>query len=202
MTFLPQGIAELDPNIPWATEVHLRLIEEVVCSPQASGTSAPGMEEAEERTRQVVERRDREAEDAAIVDRMTVEVREFCQDSPARRSSHRICSPAAAPQLQLPVRVRHFRQDIAAYGGRQRFEEGAHGGQRSLVPTDEVPVGVHLREVGTPWASADDGDVALLHAHGPCWAGALVVESDIYVQLLRPLGSTGSLAINPAPGEQ
>ena len=96
MTFLPQGIAELDPNIPWATEVHLRLIEEVVCGPQASGTSAPGMEEAEERTRQAVERRDREAEDAAIVDRMTVEVREFWQDSPARRCSHRICSPAAA----------------------------------------------------------------------------------------------------------
>ena len=97
MGLLPQGIAELDPNIPWATEVHLRLIEEVVCGPQASGAGAPGMEEAEERTRQVVERRDKEAEDAAIVDRITVEVREFCQDSPARRSSHRICSPAAAP---------------------------------------------------------------------------------------------------------
>ena len=77
MSLLPQGIAELHPTMRWLVEGRLRLIEEVVCGPQASGTSAPGMEEAEARTRQAVERRDREAEDAAIVDRMTVEVREF-----------------------------------------------------------------------------------------------------------------------------
>ena len=97
MGLLPEGISDLDPNIRWIVEERLRLIKEVVCGPQDSGAGAPGMEEAEERTRQVVERRDKEAEDAAIVDRITVEVREFCQDSPARRSSHRICSPAAAP---------------------------------------------------------------------------------------------------------
>ena len=74
---LPQGIAELDPNIRWLVEERLRLIEEVVCGLQASGTGALGMEEAEEGMRRAVERRGREAEDAAIVDRMTVEAREF-----------------------------------------------------------------------------------------------------------------------------
>ena len=44
---LPQGIAELDPTMRWLVEGRLRLIEEVVCGPQASGTSAPGMEEVE-----------------------------------------------------------------------------------------------------------------------------------------------------------
>ena len=38
MRLLPEGITELDPNIRWAIEVRLQLIEEAVCGPPASGT--------------------------------------------------------------------------------------------------------------------------------------------------------------------
>ena len=47
MGLLPQGIDELDPPIRWLVEERLRLMEEVVCGPQDSGTGAPGIEEAE-----------------------------------------------------------------------------------------------------------------------------------------------------------
>ena len=57
----------MDHNIPWATEVHLRLIEEVVCGPQASGTSAPGMEEME---------------GATLADDMRAELRVWWQEFP------------------------------------------------------------------------------------------------------------------------
>ena len=65
--------------------MRLRLIEEVVCAPQASGPGEPDREEAEERLLRAVERRDTEAENAAFVDRMRAEVREGWKDFPERR---------------------------------------------------------------------------------------------------------------------
>ena len=84
MISLPEGFAELDPNNRWLVETRLQLIEEVACGPQACGIGAPDMEEAEKRIRQAVERRDRKAEEDAIVDCMRAEVREGWQDFPKR----------------------------------------------------------------------------------------------------------------------
>ena len=67
MGLLPQGIDELDPNIRWLVEERLRLMEEVVCGPQASGAGAPGMEEAKA---------------ATIADDMRAELRVWWQEFP------------------------------------------------------------------------------------------------------------------------
>ena len=68
MRMRPEGIAEAHANIRWGVGRRLQLFEEVVCGPQAAGTGAPGMKEAWERIHRAVERRDRKAEDVAVVD--------------------------------------------------------------------------------------------------------------------------------------
>ena len=62
------------PRTGCGVETRLQLIEEVVCGPQDTGTV---MEEAMEHNQRVLERRDREAEDEAVVDRMRAELREL-----------------------------------------------------------------------------------------------------------------------------
>ena len=69
MGLLPQGIDELDPPIRWLVEERLRLMEEVVCGPQDSGTGAPGIEEAE---------------GATLADDMRAELRVSWQEFPER----------------------------------------------------------------------------------------------------------------------
>ncbi len=69
MGLLPQGIDELDPPIRWLVEERLRLMEEVVCGPQDSGTGAPGIEEAE---------------GATLADDMRAELRVWWQEFPER----------------------------------------------------------------------------------------------------------------------
>ena len=85
MRLLPEGIAEAGRNFRWGIDLLLQLIDEVVCGPQAVGTGGPGMEEAMERMNRAVERRDRKAEDAAIVDYMRAQVREWWQAYPERQ---------------------------------------------------------------------------------------------------------------------
>ena len=68
MRMRPEGIAEAHANIRWGVGRRLQLFEEVVCGPQAAGTGAPDMKEAWERIHRAVERRDRKAEDVAVVD--------------------------------------------------------------------------------------------------------------------------------------
>ena len=68
MRMRPESLAELVRNLRWAMEVRLQIMEEVVCGPQDFGAGAPGMEEAWERIFRATERRDRKAEDAAVVD--------------------------------------------------------------------------------------------------------------------------------------
>ena len=82
MRLLPEAVDELDPNIRWVIERRLQLIKQVACGRQASGTGAPGMEEAMERINRAVEERDRGAEDEAVEDYMRAEVREWWQDFP------------------------------------------------------------------------------------------------------------------------
>ena len=68
MRMRPEGITEAVRNIRWGIAVRLRIVEEVGCGLQTSGTGARGMKEAEERMLRAVERGDRKAEDAAFVD--------------------------------------------------------------------------------------------------------------------------------------
>ncbi len=70
MSLLPEGIDDLDPNLRWIVEESLRLIEDVVCGPQDSGTGAPGMEEAE---------------GATIADDMRAAAWKWWQDYPERK---------------------------------------------------------------------------------------------------------------------
>ena len=96
MKLLPEGVAELDPNMQWSIATRLRIIEEVVLDPPGSGTGEPSMGEAEERMRRAVERGDRKAEDEAIVDYMRAEIRAWWQDFPEgpllRRLYRRVAS--------------------------------------------------------------------------------------------------------------
>ena len=68
MRMRPESLAELVCNVRWGTGVPLQLMEDVVRGPQDFGAGAPGMEEAWERIFRATERRDRKAEDAAVVD--------------------------------------------------------------------------------------------------------------------------------------
>ena len=70
MRLLPEGISDLDPTIRWIVEESLRIMEEVVCGPQASGAGAPGMEEAKA---------------AAIADDMRAAVWKWWRDYPERQ---------------------------------------------------------------------------------------------------------------------
>ena len=85
MRMRPETIDEADANIRWAVGRRLDLVEDVVCGPQDSGTGAPGMREAMECIHRALERRDRNAEDAAVVDRMRAELQELWWDYPERR---------------------------------------------------------------------------------------------------------------------
>ena len=114
---LPEGFAELDPNNRWLVETRLQLIEEVACGPQACGVGAPDMEEAEKRIRQAVERRDRKAEEDAIVDCMRAEVRKGWQDFPEpelltrlyRRAARRRAECGSTDSRHTPSHQEGFR---------------------------------------------------------------------------------------------
>ena len=60
---------------------YLKLIEEVACGPQVSGTDAPDMEEVAERILRSLGT-DWKANEEAIVDRMRAELREWRRDRP------------------------------------------------------------------------------------------------------------------------
>ena len=85
MRLLPEGIDETGPNLQWAIECQLRLIEEVACAPQAAVVGGPGREEATEPIRRALKQRDKEATGAALVDWVRAEVREWWQAFPERR---------------------------------------------------------------------------------------------------------------------
>ena len=82
MRLWPEEFAEVEPNLQWAIELLLQLIEEVVCGPQGIVTGGPGVEEAKARILRAWERRDKKAEDAAIKDCMRAQLRESWQTFP------------------------------------------------------------------------------------------------------------------------
>ncbi len=85
MRLLPENISELDPNLRWGVALRLQILEAIACDPQAFEAGPPGMEESWQRAWQAVARRDRKAEDEALVDRTKAELWEWWQDFSERR---------------------------------------------------------------------------------------------------------------------
>ena len=66
MKLLPEGVAELDPNIRWVIATQLQIIKEIVLGSEVSDGRTPTMEEGWRRMGRAVVRQDKKAEDAAI----------------------------------------------------------------------------------------------------------------------------------------
>ena len=88
MKMLPEYVAELDPNLRWAVKTRLQIFDDVVLGSEDSGTGEPSIEEAGQRIRSAVERKDGKAEDGAIVDYQTAEIGALWQDFPDERLFH------------------------------------------------------------------------------------------------------------------
>ena len=157
MRLLPEKVSELDPNIRWEVETHLRIIEEVVLGSQVSVIDAPSREDAGERLSRAVSRRDGEAEDEAIVDYMRAEIRDWLQDFPDRRlltdlyqrSARRTVATDSRDSRRRPSYEEGLRvaggllADIPdtgpldAMGGHNRYE--SNGGQRAVLQQSFPP---------------------------------------------------------------
>ena len=85
MRMRPESLAELVCNVRWGIGVPLQLMEEGVRGPQDFGAGAPGMKEAWERMFRATERRDRKAEDAAVVDYTRAALWDLWRGYPERR---------------------------------------------------------------------------------------------------------------------
>ena len=87
MKMLPEYVAELDPNLRGTVKTRLQIFDDVFggSHPQVSGTGATSMEEAGQRIRSAVERKDGKAEDGAIEDYQTAELGALWQDFPERK---------------------------------------------------------------------------------------------------------------------
>ena len=77
MRLIPESAAEFGSNTQWLMEKRLEIIEEIALGSQTSWRDIPDMEEAWGRMWKAVGRRDREAEDEAIVDRTRAELWEW-----------------------------------------------------------------------------------------------------------------------------
>ena len=85
MKLLPEGIAELDPNLRWMITMHLRILEEAAREPRGSGTGELTLQETQRRMGDAVVLWDRKAEEAAIVDNLQVHIREWLRDFAERQ---------------------------------------------------------------------------------------------------------------------
>ena len=80
MRLVPTGNTELNLNNQWVFEKYLDLVDEFACDPDGFGSGGPGLDESAKLIRLAVVRKDRKAEDEAILARMRVEVSELWQD--------------------------------------------------------------------------------------------------------------------------
>ena len=85
MKLLPEGVAELDPNIRWVIATQLQIIKEIVLGSEVSDGRTPTMEEGWRRMGRAVVRQDKKAEEAALWDYMRADMREWWQDFPEQR---------------------------------------------------------------------------------------------------------------------
>ena len=179
MKSMPNGVAELDPNLLWVIENYLNLIEEFACSPKAFGTGGPSGVEAVDSIRLAVVRRDEKAEERAILDGMRAEVREFWQDFSGTSASWRALSDRTALRKEVKRLSRQHRASFPEEEGRRLARAMlAHVPGRSLqalVPgEDRFERGVGVRSLGDKlWQT--NGCIASKHA--PVRAAARVHQS-------------------------
>ena len=74
MRLFPEEISEVDPNFRWGVALRMQMLEELASDPQGFKARAPEMEESWQRAWRAVRRRNRKAEDAALVDRTRAEL--------------------------------------------------------------------------------------------------------------------------------
>ena len=179
MRMRPEGITEADANIRWGIAVRLRIVEEVACGLQTSRTGAPGMREAMECIHRALERRDRKAEDAAVVDRMRAELQELWWDYPERwlltdlyqRTDRRRDGSGSADSRRLPDEAEGLRvargllAEIPATG---RLDAERESAALSKVLADQwlAPSGVPSRPALREYIRRSKGNRAYFDALG------------------------------------
>lgn len=85
MRLLSTGVAELESNVRWLMEQRVQVVGEVALETPSPGSAGPSDEDANKRIRFAMVRKDREAEDKAIVDVIRAETRQWWQDFPERQ---------------------------------------------------------------------------------------------------------------------
>ena len=79
MRLFPEDISEVDPNLRWGAALRMQMLQELASDPQGFEARAPEMEESWKRGWRAVRRRNRKAEDAALVDRTRAELWKWWQ---------------------------------------------------------------------------------------------------------------------------
>ena len=77
MRLLSTGVAELESNVRWLMEQRVQVVGEVALETPSPGSAGPSDEDANKRIRFAMVRKDREAEDKAIVDVIRTETRQW-----------------------------------------------------------------------------------------------------------------------------
>ena len=85
MRLLSTGVAELAGNVRWLMEQRVQVLGEVVLETPSPGSTGPSEEDATERLRSAMLRRDNEAEDKATIDLIRAQVRQWWADFPERQ---------------------------------------------------------------------------------------------------------------------
>ena len=150
MKLLPEGIAELDPNLRWMITMHLRILEEVAREPRGSRTGALSLQEAQRRMGLAVVRWDRKAEEAAIAVYLRVYVRKWLRDFSERQLLSHLYERAA----------------------RRREKSGARDGRRRPSNAEGLRLArALLAGVSPPDLLDTEGEAAfiakILAGHGP-----------------------------------
>ena len=163
MRMRPESLAELFCNVRWGIGVPLQLMEDVVRGPQDFGAGAPGMKEVWERIFRATERRDRKAEDAAVVDYTRAALWDLWRGYSARRlladlyrrADRRRDGSGSADSRRLPTHqegLRVARELLAEIPATGRLDAERESADMStfladqLLPPNGVPSRPTLRE--------------------------------------------------------
>ena len=130
MKLFPENISELDPNLRWGVALRLQMLEELASDPDAFEAGSPDLEESWRRAWQAVARRDRKAEDDALVGRTKAELWEWWQGFSERRLFTELYRRVARREAKLgPVDSRR----------RPSRDDGLRLAAAMLVDLPEVP---------------------------------------------------------------
>ena len=158
MRLIPETAAELGSNIRWVVAKRLEIIEEIALGLQTPGRESPDTDGAWERTWEAVERRDRKAEDEALVDRTRAEVWEWWQGFSGRslltalyrRAALREAGCGDADKRRLPTHpegLRIARALLAYIPDKGKMDPAQESAAVAQVLADQLlpPIGVPSR---------------------------------------------------------